>query len=175
MPSAVTLPDQAANDGNITWPGQDAGFLGRGFDPWLLAGDPNAPAFDVEGLSLAKEVPTDRFEQRQTLRERMDSTFARLESAAGGYPASVRQAADLIASPAAKRAFNLSGESPKLRDRYGRTRFGQSCLLARRLVEAGVRLVCVNWPNDRQTFWDTHGNNFNGLKTRLMPPPTPPG
>jgi uncharacterized protein (DUF1501 family) len=172
MPSAITLPEQAANDGNITWPGQDAGFLGRAFDPWLLNGDPSGAAFDVEGLSLAKEVSTERFTQRQTLRDRMDARFARLESAASVHSARVQQAADLIGSPAAKAAFDLTREDPKLRDRYGRTRFGQSCLLARRLVEAGVRLVRVNWtrvPNaPNNGHWDTHTANTAGVKA-LMP------
>jgi hypothetical protein len=172
MPSAVTLPEQAANDGNITWPGQDAGFLGRAFDPWLLTGDPSAAAFDVEGLSLATEVSAERFARRQTLRERMDTRFARLETAASVHSARVQQAADLIGSPAAKAAFDLTREDPKLRDRYGRTRFGQSCLLARRLVEAGVRLVRVNWtrvPNaPNNGHWDTHTRNTDGVKA-LMP------
>ncbi len=172
MPSAVTLPEQAANDGNITWPGQDAGFLGRAFDPWLLNGDPSAAGFDIEGLRLATEVSAERFTQRQTLRERMDARFARLESAASVHSARVQQAADLIGSPAAKAAFDLTREDPKLRDRYGRTRFGQSCLLARRLVEAGVRLVRVNWsrvPNaPNNGHWDTHTRNTDGVKA-LMP------
>jgi hypothetical protein len=172
MPSAATLPEQAANDGNITWPGQDAGFLGRAFDPWLLSGDPSAAAFHLDGLSLANEVSVERFERRRMLQERLDVRFARLESAAAVHSARVQQAADLIASPAAKRAFDLASENPKLRDRYGRTRFGQSCLLARRLIEAGVRLVRVNWtrvpgaPNNGH--WDTHTRNTDGVKA-LMP------
>ncbi|HET6576525.1 MAG TPA: DUF1501 domain-containing protein, partial [Fimbriiglobus sp.] len=79
-------------------------------------------------------------------------------------------ALELLSSAGAEAAFDLSREPPALRDRYGRHTHGQSCLLARRLIEAGVRLVCVNWPDDGKTFWDTHGNNFNGLKDRLMPP-----
>jgi uncharacterized protein (DUF1501 family) len=172
MPSAVTLPEQAANDGNITWPGQDAGFLGRASDPWLLSGDPSAAAFDIEGLRLTADVPFDRFERRRTLREQMDTRFARLETAASVHSARVQQAADLISSPAAKAAFDLTREDPKLRDRYGRTRFGQSCLLARRLIESGVRLVRVNWtrvPNaPNNGHWDTHTRNTDGVKA-LMP------
>jgi hypothetical protein len=172
VPSAVTLPEQAANDGNITWPGQDAGFLGRAFDPWLLHGDPSAAGFQVDGLGLASEVSPERFAGRQALRERMDARFARLEAAAAVHSARVQQAADLITSPAAKAAFDLGREHPRLRDRYGRTRFGQSCLLARRLVEAGVRLVRVNWtrvPNaPNNGHWDTHTRNTDGVKA-LMP------
>jgi uncharacterized protein (DUF1501 family) len=69
-----------------------------------------------------------------------------------------------------RQAFDLSREPGALRDRYGRHIHGQCLLLARRLIEAGVRLVCVNWHQDGHTFWDTHSNNFPGLKTRLMPP-----
>jgi uncharacterized protein (DUF1501 family) len=171
LPSAVTLPEQAANDGNITWPGQDAGFLGRRFDPWLLEGDPAASTFQPDGLSPAADIPAARFAARQTLLARMDAAYTKLGSAAD-HPARVRQALDLVGSPAAKRAFDLSAEPPKLRDRYGRTRFGQGCLLARRLVEAGVRLVRVNWtrvPNaPNNGSWDTHATNSAAVRA-LMP------
>ena len=76
----------------------------------------------------------------------------------------------VLASRAARRAFQIESEDPKLRDRYGRHIHGQCLLLARRLIEAGVGLVTVNWHNDGENFWDTHGNNFNQLKDRLMPP-----
>jgi hypothetical protein len=77
---------------------------------------------------------------------------------------------DLIASPQARRAFDLNQESAETRERYGRNIHGQCVLLARRLSEAGVPLVTVNWHNDGRTFWDTHGNNFNRHKNDLMPP-----
>jgi uncharacterized protein (DUF1501 family) len=80
------------------------------------------------------------------------------------------KAIDLLASSTVASAFDLSHEPVTIRDRYGRHTHGQSCLLARRLVEAGSRFVTVNWHNDGQTFWDTHGNNFPSLKHRLMPP-----
>ena len=172
LPSAITLPEQAANDGNITWPGQDAGFLGRKFDPWMLSGDPSAAHFQPEGMTPSGDVPPARLADRQTLLARFDSAFARLDSGASEYTARTQQAIDLIGSSAAKKAFDLSTEPPKLRDRYGRTRFGQSCLLARRLIEAGTRLVRVNWtrvagaPNNGH--WDTHSSNAAGVKA-LMP------
>jgi hypothetical protein len=171
LPAAVILPEPAENDGNIPWPGQTAGFLGKRYDPWLLVGDPNAARFTPEGLTPAADVPAARFEGRQTLLARLDSAFAKIDSAAADHPAHVQQAADLIGSPAARKAFDLSGENPKLRDRYGRNRFGQSCLLARRLVEAGVRMVRVNWsrvagaPNGGS--WDTHAKNTEGVKMLL--------
>lgn len=84
---------------------------------------------------------------------------------------SLRQKAfDLLMAPTVAKAFDLSVETPKTRDAYGRHPHGQSCLLARRLIEAGTKFVTVNWPDDGQTFWDTHGNNFPALKDRLMPP-----
>src|SRR5207244_12897331 len=79
------------------------------------------------------------------------------------------QAFRLVTSPEARRAVDLSRESPRLRDRYGPSAFGQGCLLARRLVEAGVALVTVNWAR-ADAFWDTHANNFSLLRSRLLPP-----
>jgi hypothetical protein len=172
LPSAFTLPEQAANDGNITWPGQDAGFLGRAYDPWLMNCDPNSKAFGVPGLDLPAEVNSDRFSARQTLLSRIESQTAALERGlpTGSDPHSLRTrlAFEMIASPMARRAFQLDDEDPTLRDRYGRTRFGQSCLLARRLVESGVPLIRVNWtrvPNaPNNGHWDTHSKNTDGTK-----------
>ncbi len=171
LPAAVTLPEQSANDGNLTWPGQDGGFLGRAADPWLIDGDPNAPAFRIAGLTPPPDLPPVRLAQRQSLREQLDDHRTAIDRA-GEQAGRARQAFDLIASPAARRAFDLDAEPARVRDRYGRTRFGQSCLLARRLVEAGVPLVRVNWtrvagaPNNGH--WDTHQKNTAGMKA-LMP------
>jgi hypothetical protein len=168
LPAAITLPEQSANDGNLTWPGQDAGFLGRAADPWLIHGDPSAPNYQIAGLTPPADLPPVRLTQRHALREQMDRHLAGLDEHTGRS----RQALDLIASPAARKAFDLEAEPATVRDRYGRTRFGQSCLLARRLVEAGVPLVRVNWtrvagaPNNGH--WDTHQKNTEGVKA-LMP------
>ncbi|HEX4611918.1 MAG TPA: DUF1501 domain-containing protein [Urbifossiella sp.] len=165
LPAAVTLPEQSANDGNLTWPGQDAGFLGRSVDPWLLACDPDKPGFAVPGLGLPADVSADRFGGRRSL-------LTRLDAAAISPSPHATKAFEMMTSPAARRAFDLEAESPRLRDRYGRTKFGQSCLLARRLVEAGVPLVRVNWtrvPNaPNNGHWDTHSKNTEGVR-RLMP------
>jgi hypothetical protein len=174
LPAAVTLPEQAANDGNLIWPGQDAGWLGRAADPWLLNCDPALPNFQMPGLGLPAEVPALRLDGRRSLLEQMNT---HLDAVARGgtlsvHDAQARQALELVGSPAARRAFDIENEDPKTRDRYGRTRFGQSCLLARRLVEAGVSLVRINWtrlpkaPNNGH--WDTHSQNTAGVKT-LMP------
>jgi uncharacterized protein (DUF1501 family) len=174
LPAAITLPEQAANDGNLTWPGQDAGFLGRSADPWLLNCDPSASQFRIPGLSLPDEVPALRFDARRSLLEQVDHHLGAVERS--GLPAlhgsRTQQAFDMIRSAAACKALNLDSEDPKLRDRYGRHRFGQSVLLARRLVEAGVPLVRVNWTRVpgalNNGHWDTHSQNTKALK-QLMP------
>jgi hypothetical protein len=111
-------------------------------------------------------VPTDRLQGRAELSRLLDRTGG----PSGDFTGLQSKALDLLLAPEVSTAFDLSRESATIRDKYGRHSHGQSCLLARRLVEAGTRLVAVNWPDDGQAFWDTHGNNFPSLKTRLMPP-----
>jgi hypothetical protein len=162
VPRFVSLPwtvSHPAAPGGVA-PGQHAGWLGAGFDPFLVSGDPNSPAFKLAGLG---EQP-DRADGRAQLLRQLDRRVPDF-----GYSSAQQKAMHLLATPDVQKAFDLNHEPPKSRDRYGRTTHGQCCLMARRLVEAGVRLVCVNWPNDGQNFWDTHGNNFRQLKTRLMP------
>ena len=168
LPNAVTLPcvvsHPAAPGG--TAPGQNGGWLGTSYDPFLITGNPNAPQFAVAGLAAMSDVPTDRLQSRADLCRRLDRSGTPSDSNSG-----LRQKAlDLLMAPAVAKAFDLNLESPKLRDAYGRHSHGQSCLLARRLIEAGTKFVTVNWPDDGQAFWDTHGNNFPSLKDRLMPP-----
>jgi hypothetical protein len=174
LPAAVTLPEQMANDGNLTWPGQDAGFLGRATDPWLLNVDPSNPNFHIPGLQLPADIPALRFDARRALVEQVNRHLDAVHSTGrvalqGAYS---QQAIDLLSSPQARRAFDIDQEPAAVRDRYGRQRFGQSVLLARRLVEAGVSLVRVNWtrvPNAHNNgHWDTHSNNTPGLR-QLMP------
>jgi hypothetical protein len=174
LPAAVTLPEQSANDGNLTWPGQDAGFLGRTADPWLINCDPSAPNFHVDGLALPAEVSAARFEARRSLVQQVNRDFdalARSDKAAV-FDAQQQRALDLITGAQTRRAFNLHEEPVALRERYGPTKFGQSVLLARRLIEAGVSLVRVNWSRVPKALnnghWDTHSQNTNGLK-QLMP------
>jgi hypothetical protein len=175
LPAAVTLPEQIANDGNLMWPGQDAGFLGRASDPWLINCEPQKGTFEVPGLALPADVPGERFNGRKDLLAALDQAQANPARAGGvlaGGSAHVQRACEMISSPAARWAFDLDSEGVRTRDRYGRTRFGQSCLLARRLVEAGVPLVRVNWtrlpgaPNNGH--WDTHGQNALAMK-KMMP------
>jgi hypothetical protein len=168
IPPAVTLPWAVAHPAapGGTAPGQNGGWLGNGSDPFLITGNPNLPNFAVAGLRAPGDVSTERLKGRAELSRLLDRTGG----PSGGYTEVQNKALDLLLSPAVSTAFDLSRESAVTRDRYGRHSHGQSCLLARRLIEAGTRLVAVNWPDDGQNFWDTHGNNFPGLKNRLMPP-----
>jgi hypothetical protein len=177
LPASVTLPEHIWNTGGITWPGQDGGFLGRAADPWLMMCDPSRPDFRVPELGLPCEVPPLRLQRRRSLLEQVNHHLDAVDrsGALSRYDTLSQQAFDLLRSPKARRAFDLRQESPALRDRYGWSRFGQSVLLARRLVEAGVSLVQVNWTrtkedSDINPVWDTHAKNSERLRTALMPP-----
>lgn len=177
LPAAVRLPNRIFNTDGSIWPGQDAGYLGRRHDPWLFTCEPASPAFRVPDFNLAVDVTPARLEGRRSLLELVNR---RLDGADCGemlrsFGHQSQQAFDLIRSPQARRAFFLDQESPRVRDRYGWSQFGQSCLLARRLVEAGVRLVQVNWyrgPNEPQDSpcWDSHAHEAERLRTALVPP-----
>src|SRR5262249_52520765 len=139
LPSAVTLPEHIWNDGNAPWPGQDAGLLGTRYHPWLLHCDPSAQDFRVPALKLPDEVAPMRFDARRSLLAQVDRHFERRDRSGetATFSRHARKAAELLDAPAARRAFDLGQEPAKVRDRYGRSRFAQSVLLARRLVEAG--------------------------------------
>ena len=171
MPHAVTMPwtvsHPAAPGGKA--PGQHGGWLGKAYDPFRVEGDPSRPGFRVGGLDLPQGVTLERLSSRRSLlgdlsRAEFEGSGARVWDGLQG------RALDALSSAEARGAFDIEREDPKTRDRYGRNIHGQCVLLARRLVEAGVELVTVNWHDDGQNFWDTHGDNFNQLKNRLMPP-----
>jgi hypothetical protein len=175
LPAAVTLPEHIWNDGNFPWPGQDAGLLGSRFNPWLVHCDPSARDFHSPDLALPGDVPPLRFDGRRSL---LDQVNRHLDGALRAgvpeqYGLHARRAFDLLSGPAARKAFDVGQEPDAVRARYGRGRFAQSVLLARRLVEAGVTLVQVNWtriqgqPN--QGGWDTHAKHSESLKGLLMP------
>jgi uncharacterized protein (DUF1501 family) len=177
LPGAVRLPEEIWNTGHIVWPGQDAGWLGDNADPWLLTCDPNKPDFKIPDLSLPSDIPALRFERRRSL---LASVNQHLDAVNRGHTVErwsglQRKAFDLLSSSDARRAFDIHAEPAATRERYGRNRFGQSVLLARRLVEAGVSLVQVNWTrwDDDDAVapaWDNHADNAKRLKTVLMPP-----
>jgi uncharacterized protein (DUF1501 family) len=169
VPPFVALPWMIA-DGPFRTPGEFAGFLGKAYDPLWVLSDPNAPGFNAEELSPPPDVDVERLDDRRAILQELDSRSrladrAALVSGMTGYQA---RALDLLASPATKRAFALGEEPPAVRDRYGRTTYGQSVLLARRLVEAGVRFVTVYFSRGI-SGWDTHKDNFNLLKKNHLP------
>ena len=175
LPAAVTLPEHIWNDGNFPWPGQDAGLLGKQHHPWLLHCDPSAADFSIPGLALPAEIPPVRFDSRRTLLSQMNQRLDGLarSEAAQGYDVYAQKAFDLLSASSARDAFDINKEPESVRERYGRSRFAQSVLLSRRLVEAGVGLVQINWtrikdqPN--QGGWDTHADHNKSLKSLLMP------
>lgn len=177
LPAAVRLPCHIFNTDGSTWPGQDGGFLGRQADPWLFRCEPASPNWRIPQFSLPVEISLDRLEGRKSL---LSALNGRLDAAERGgamnhYGGLTRRAFDLLASPKSRAAFHLEDEPPATREKYGLTQFGQSTLLARRLVEAGVKLVQVNWfrgpdePSDNPC-WDSHTNETERLRKVLVPP-----
>jgi hypothetical protein len=177
LPSSITLPEPIWNTGMIFWPGQDGGFLGRSADPWLIRCDPSSPSFQIPGLSLSADMTAPRLDGRLSLLEQVNRGLDRVDrsEAIARFDHRSQQAFDLLRAGKARGAFDLDREPPAMRDRYGRNRWGQSVLLARRLIEAGVSLVQVNWTRmpgdtDDSPAWDTHNKNAQRLKNNLMPP-----
>lgn len=177
IPAAISLPMRMANNnGQDPWPGTDAGFLGRSYDPWLIDCDPSLEDFRVPGGSLPTEITLDRMGERRGLLDRFNLQADRLERLAEGQPLAKhqQQAIELLAGGKARDAFDLRRETDAMRDAYGRHRFGQSVLLARRLIEAEVPLVQVQWaPVDKNKpnggGWDTHEKHNESLKGWLVP------
>ena len=168
LPPFITLPwivSHPAAPGGVA-PGQNAGWLGQMYDPFVISGDPNSARFQIAGLRGPADVSLPRLAGRRSLLAQLDGH----EAGAADYSRCRQRAFDLVTSPSTQQAFALDREAPAVRDRYGRHIHGQCLLLARRLIEAGARLVEVNWHQDHQTFWDTHVNNFKRLKNQLMPP-----
>jgi hypothetical protein len=149
-------------------PSAGPAYLGSGAAPFVIDADPNAPNFAVPDIVPPPSLKADRLEARKRLLARIDrfqrSAEVRANRAAQAVSVYQQKAFALMTSPAAKKAFNIHAEPEKLRDEYGRNSLGQSCLMARRLVQAGVRCVTIDHSN-----WDTHDNNFNTLKKSLLP------
>jgi uncharacterized protein (DUF1501 family) len=144
-----------------------AGFLGDEFNPFEVLEDPNRPKFSVRDLSVGSTADRTRLDRRYAMLADLENYQRNVESAG---PVKARdefyeKAHSIITSPAAKKAFDIEAEPAKVRERFGSTMLGQQCLLARRLVEAGVQFVTVT-----NGGWDTHANNFKSLKDRLLPP-----
>ena len=168
-PSFVAYPHVIA-DGSIT-PGQHATFLGQQHDPFFISQDPSADDFRLPELSLPENLTPERLGNRREMMGLIDGSTRVLEisARARGIDAHYERALTMLTSPTFRRAFDLASEPAAVRDRYGRTTYGQGCLLARRLVEAGVRFVTVYFAasiGGQSTVsggWDTHGFNNNPM------------
>jgi hypothetical protein len=175
--SSVILPELIHNNGHITWPGQSGGFMGPAWHPMVMQCDPTAQPMRIEGMYLADGITSARLAERFDLLEQLDAHFRdnSRNDAVASLDRMAHKAFDVLHSDASRQAFELERESATLRDNYGRHKFGQSVLLARRLVEAGVRLVQVNWPRDAgdetvsNPLWDTHQNNASRVRDVLCP------
>jgi len=167
-------------------PGQDGGFLGRDFEP-LVIGDVTDPELTLPCLETRGDLPLPRLRHRQTLKQSLDLAAREAERAGNAQPRRLadsdmlyRQAFDMLDRAQVREAFDLERERVELRERYGRHRSGQACLLARRLIEAGVPLITVMWnhsirgqdktPTQTDAYgWDTHNDIFEALKVHLLP------
>ena len=174
-PVFAVLPE-VIKDANVNEvPGQGAGFLGRRFDPFRIDGDPKSGQFQPPDILLPEDVTATRLAERRVLSGRLDAAYRAADRGTSetSLDAFREQALNLLSAPAIRHAFALGREQPAVRAAYGPHLFGQGCLLARRLLEAGVRLATVYWhyegPDD-SPVWDTHENNFPHLKNRLAPP-----
>lgn len=169
--SHVALP-YTMRDSGIVLPGQSSGFLGPAYQRFQVEQDPSASDFAVGAVSLPADVTLDRLEHRQSLLQMVEAQREGLawQRAVRPLDAFYERAFRLLSSERGRAAFDLSRETVPVRDRYGHNIVGQSVLLARRLVEAGVRVVNVNIGDQQnEWYWDDHKNNFPGHKKRLAP------
>jgi hypothetical protein len=174
--TSVWIPDIMRLNENVMPAGQTGGFLGRQWDPDRFIGDPSRPDYKVEGLRGTDIAPM-RLNRRISLLEQIERHFDAAATARpiGMYDRFQDQAFDLLTSGRVQRAFAVHEEPERVRNRYTRTQWGQCLLLARRLIEAGVRLVHVNWcrePGDSAVdnpMWDTHAQNADRLEDVLCP------
>jgi len=169
LPSGVNLPTHM-NFSGAPYCGQNAGMLGTKHDPWQLRRDPNDAKYQGDdSLIMPEGLTVSRFDDRRALLQEIDHQRAGLEAHAAvqQFNGQQRAACDALTAGRLAKAFSLTDEPAELRDRYGRHIFGQSLLLARRVLQAGVPIVQANMGYAGQ--WDTHSNNFAGLKNSLLP------
>jgi hypothetical protein len=166
---SVALPHVMYNV--VRLPGQSAGLLGPAYQPLHLEADPNSPAFSVRALELPESLSMQRLADREKLMRSLDGAV-RPDKSGQAMQAFYDRALALLRSDVIRRGLNVDAESPKTRDHYGRTTHGQSLLLARRLVESGVRYVAVydGVVNGQDANWDRHASVFPRLKDHLLPP-----
>src|SRR5262245_1957376 len=176
VPTFVAYP-HVIRDGSIT-PGQHASFLGKTHNPFLFTRDPNATDFRLPELTLPSTISPERMENRKEVLKLIDGQTRLLEEStvAQGIDESYQKAVGMLTSKEFKKAFDLADEPKNVRDKYGRTTYGQSCLLARRLVEAGARFINVYLSDSiggQKGGWDVHGFDNKPmdpiLKSHLLP------
>lgn len=177
LPPFVVLPETMGRGGGNLPNGQAGGFLGKGHDPFSLQADPSKPDFKVPDLLPPPEIGTARLERRKKMRQIVDETLHNFESTenAALLDSNFEAAFRLMSSTQAREAFDLTKEPKKVRERYGMNRFGQCCLLSRRLIEAGVRFVTVNsfLTVFNEITWDIHGSkpftSIEGMRDIVAP------
>ena len=171
LPASVSLnsPANLRAAGNQIFPGFSGGWLGARADPLVMSQDVSQPGF--KPFEVPEMLTPDRLLRRQRLLGEVDRQRSALSELAAVQALRSHQEAALgmVTAPTARRAFDLSLEPSTVRERYGSTAFGQGLLLSRRLIEAGVRMVTINWARE-DAFWDTHADNFKNLKDDLLPP-----
>jgi hypothetical protein len=170
----VMLP-RPLQESNVIGKGGTAGFLGAAYDPYYMYQDPNGK-IKLDDLALRGDVSKERMQRRASLLHQVNDQMPEIEKAvaASALDTYYQKALDLVISGKARNAFDLEQEKPETRDLYGRHTFGQSLLMARRLIEAGTRFVQVNWPavangNPEVDAFDTHAANFGPLKNIHCP------
>ncbi|MBT4867917.1 MAG: DUF1501 domain-containing protein [Planctomycetaceae bacterium] len=162
IPAYVSLPVSRTNGGVET-----PGYLGVAHSSFAVGGDPNSADFSVRALAMPGGLTLGRIEKRIAFMQGLDTAFRKVDlesQALDGMDKFYQQAYEILNSSAARKAFDLNKVDAKTREKYGRTPFGQACLLALRLVEAGVRCVAIDFGS-----WDTHRTNFPTLKDRMLP------
>jgi hypothetical protein len=159
LPTAVAIPTEPSE-------GPGAGFLGSAYQSFALQSDPSDRSFQVRAMTLPSGIDRERFDRRHALLRESERSFERLVERPDlltSIDQNYQDAHQIILSPTTNRAFQIDQEPERLRDRYGRTKVGQRLLLARRLIEAGVRFVTINEP----VGWDTHADNFKRMRDNL--------
>ena len=163
VPQYVLAPSGGSNSASYS-----SGYLGVAHGPFTALGDPNAKNYSVRALATPEGLTQQQIEARRRLLQRVDIRFRNIDIAnldVDGMDKSYEKAFDILQSKTVRTAFDIGSENPKIRDQYGRHSFGQTCLLARRLIEAGTRCVSIYTGG-----WDTHEYNFRDLKSKLLPP-----
>jgi hypothetical protein len=163
IPPYILFPSMGSNSASYS-----SGYLGVAYGPFTALGDPSAKDYSVRALAVPGGFTQDQLQKRMALLKKVDTAFREADLFSQdleGMDRAYQQAFDILQSPAVRKAFEIGSESDAVRDRYGRNAFGQSCLLARRLIEAGTRCVSIYFGG-----WDTHQFNFRDLKATLLPP-----